>query len=366
MEFTNDNLKKMDSRRKKYNIKYGKYFYKLYLEYSNKNFINRSNKISSCLNYWEWDLYEKNKIMDLKKVNRCNSRFCPNCKQLDISKFIYKFRSVIEDFSKDYFFYFLTLTIPSVPDNELENTLIKLNKAFTKFKELYSYPKFTSSGRKSKRTLHDRLIDVAGGIRVLEITYNAKNGYHPHYHIFIMTETEIPENIIKKKHIARYSTSRQKIDLKSDLEKQISKVWAEIWYNIKIKDNDYKLSETFFDKDKGYKVLEVDLREFDEGGIYETIKYTFKDSEISNYYVFKTLYFALYGKRMRQGFGILYNLKIDDTDIEIGEQQELVLEFAETPTKLITKQIIELLTTYKEYKKISRYVPEIQDDIKNQ
>lgn len=356
----------MDSRRKKYNIKYSKYFYKLYLEYNNKSFISRSNEISNCLNYWEWDLYKKNKIMDLQKVNRCKSRFCPNCKQLDISKFIHKFRSIIEDYQKDYYFYFLTLTIPSVSENDLEITLSKLNKAFAKFKELYCYPKITVSGKKSKKAFQDRLIDISGGIRVLEITYNKINGYHPHYHIFIMTKEQIPENIMKKKHIARYSTNRKKIDLKSDLEKQISKVWAEVWYNTKIKDSEYNLSDVYFDKDNGYKVLEVDLREFDERGIYETIKYTFKDSEIMNFYVFETLYFALYGKRIRQGFGILYNLKIDDTELETGEQQDLILEFEETPEKLITKKIIELLTDYREYKKISRYTPKLQDNIKNQ
>lgn len=365
MEYTKDILLKL-RKKQLYNKKYNKYFYRMYKEFNNKNFLNRADEIHNCLGFWDWDMYIKNKLLDLQKVNRCKSRFCPNCKSFDSTKFIHKFRHIITDYMSNYHFYFLTLTIPSCPGEELEDTLKKLNNAFAKFKERYSYPKLTPSGKKSKKAYHDRLIDIIGGIRVLEITYNYKNGYHPHYHCFVMTDKKIDDILIQKKHIARHSTKRKKTDLKSDLEMQISRVWAEIWYSTNIKLNDYKLNNTYFNEEKKYKVLEVDFREFDENGIYETFKYAFKDTDIPNYDVFKTLYFAVYRKRLRQGFGALYNVKVDDKDLECGEHQELLLEFFEDPVKITTKGITELLTTYKEYKKISRFVPEIQDDIKNQ
>lgn len=353
----------MRNKKKEYNIKYANYFFRMSKEFINKNFINRSDDLKNCLNYWSWDMYQQNKLLDLKSVNRCKSRFCPNCKQLDISRFIHKFREII-DINKDkYNFYFLTLTIPSCSAAELESTLKKLNKSFTRLKEMYSYDKLTPTGKKAKKAYQNRLIDIAGGIRVLEITYNSRNGFHPHYHIFVMTEKPIPYDLLSKKHIARYNKNRKSIDLKSDLELQISRKWAEVWYNTKVSKNDYKLHNVYFNEEKGYKVLEVDFREFDERGIYETIKYTFKDSDISSFEVFKTLYFALYGKRMRQGFGVLYNLKIDDSELEVGEEQGLELEIAENPIELITRGITELLTTYKDYKKISRKQSPIDNNI---
>ena len=354
------------NKKKAKNYKYGDYFYRMHKEFETKSYFNRSNEIKGCLNYWLWDKYELNKLLDLNKVNRCKSRFCPNCKQYDVSKFIHKFRGIIENEMQDYNFYFLTLTIPSVSASELEDTLLRLNKSFARFKELYSYPKLTPAGNKSKKAYQDRLIDIAGGIRVLEITYNYKNGYHPHYHIFVMTKEPIPYDIMQKKHIARYSTKRKQIDFKSDLEKQISRVWSEIWYNTKIDDKQYQLNKTYFDEANKYKVLEVDFREFDEKGIYETIKYTVKDSDIVNYDVFKTLYFALFGKRIRQGFGVLYNLQVDDSDLECGQEQELILEFVEEPKKLVTKNITELLTTYKDYKKIARKTVPIDNNIQEE
>lgn len=363
MEYTNDILKKMLYKQKLYNKKYSKYFYKMYLEESEKNFISRSKEINDCMNYWEWDLYEKNKILDLKKVNRCKSRFCPNCKLLDISKFIHKFKEILNVYMQDYNFYFLTLTIPSIEASELNNTLFKLNKCFAKLKEMYSYPKYSSKGNKNRKAYQNRLIDIAGGIRVLEITYNYKNGYHPHYHIVIMTKDPIPRHLLVKNHLARFSKKRNKLDFKNEIERQISRKWAELWYNTKVSENEYKLSETYFDIENKYKVLEVDLREFDEKGIYETLKYTFKDTDISSYKVFKELYYSLKGKRLRQGFGVLYNVKIDDDELEVGEQQELLLEFDEDPINIITKGIKELITTYKEYKKISRKQIQINTNI---
>ena len=50
-------------------------------------------------------------------------------------------------------------------------------------------------------------------------------------------------------------------------------------------------------------------------GIYEVFKYCFKDIDIKNIEVFKNLCFGLKGKRIRQGYGSLYKLKIDDKDL---------------------------------------------------
>lgn len=51
-------------------------------------------------------------------------------------------------------------------------------------------------------------------------------------------------------------------------------------------------------------------------GIYEVFKYCFKDIDIKNYEIFKHLYIGLKSKRLRQGYGKLYNLKLEDKDLD--------------------------------------------------
>lgn len=92
----------------------------------------------------------------------------------------------------------------------------------------------------------------------------------------------------------------------------------------------------------------------DSSGIVEVLKYTFKDSDIVSYNVFKNLVMALDKKRIRHGYGILYNIKLEnDTDGEVLSLEEYLTEEGD-PENLLTHEIRELLTDYKEYRKISR------------
>lgn len=59
-----------------------------------KSAFNKGQRIGSCCDLWIWNVYHQNKLMDLQKLNRCmNSRFCPNCKMLNVAKFIHEFKS---------------------------------------------------------------------------------------------------------------------------------------------------------------------------------------------------------------------------------------------------------------------------------
>lgn len=349
-----------------YNEKYSKWYYGISQEHTEnlviEKYKKRSDRILSCLNLWHWDKYELNKVLDLQSVNRCNNtRFCPNCKLLDISKFIYEFRGVYEEYIKlGYSAYMMTLTIPSVSGEKLCNTITNLNKAFRKLIEKYSYSSL------DKRSYGDRLFKLEGGIKVLEITYNEKNGFHPHFHCVVFTNYAIDSHLLKPLIIGKYSTKRKQVDKKSLIEQQLSQVWSMIWYKERLTKKNidsivYDLSQEYFKENK--KVLEVDFRELDERGIYEVFKYTFKDTHIKNYYVFKTLVNALDGKRIRQGFGILYNMQCED--VEVGEVQELELDIKENPSSLLTREIKELITTYKEYRKVSRFNRQIDNNIKD-
>ena len=49
-------------------------------------------------------------------------------------------------------------------------------------------------------------------------------------------------------------------------------------------------------------------------GFYEVFKYVFKDTDIKDFEVFRHLFFGLRDKRLRQGYGLLYNFNIDGKD----------------------------------------------------
>lgn len=361
MEYTNKILEDIKDKKEKYNTKYSRYYYSMFEEFKSDRFKKRSDRIGDCLNLWLWDKYEKNKILDLQRVNRCNNnRFCPNCKLLDISKFIHKFKKIYNEYLfNGCYFYMLTLTIPSCSGKDLRTNIDKLNKSFRKLTEKYVYD------IENVKSFKDRTFHFEGGIKVLEITYNKNIGFHPHLHCVVYTNYEIDAGLTRKFIKGKYSNKRQSYNYKSFCDYELTKLWSMIWYNERLTqkniDNiDLDLKETYFKKDK--KILEVDFRELDEKGIYEVFKYTFKDADISNYYVFKNLVQALEGKRIRQGFGTLFNFQCED--IEEGEVQELNLIEKEDPTSLLTCEINELITTYRNYKKISRFNRQIDNNIK--
>lgn len=361
MEYTNEVLEDIQFKKDTYNSQYSKWYYGMSEEFTQERYKKRSDRIGSCLNLWQWDKYQKNKILDLQKVNRCsNNRFCPNCKLLDISKFIHNFKEVYQDYlNRGYYFYMLTLTIPSCSGTDLNNTLDKLTKSFRKFTEKYVYD---ISDRKS---FQDRTFKIEGGIKVLEITYNSDKGFHPHYHCVVFTNYKIPDDLLRKFIKGKFSNKRKCFNYKSLIDVEISKLWSMIWYSERLSQKnidsiDFHPGDKYFKDDK--LCLECDFVELDESGIYEVFKYTFKDTDIENYYVFKTLVNALEGKRIRQGFGELFALQCED--IEEGEIQELSLEIEENPVSLLTYEINELITTYNSYLKISRFNRQIDNNIK--
>ena len=342
----------MDKNKKLYNAKYSDYYFRMSKDFIKKKgaYFKRGSLMGGCLNYWLWDKYQQNKILDLKVVNRCkNNRFCTNCKILDTSKFAYVFKEQYEDLLKEgYKAYFLTLTIPSMDGEMLREGIDALSVNFNKLMKKFMY--------NDKNAFTERLMDVEGGVRVLEITHSNISGFHPHLHCIVFTMGEIDSEVLIKNIKGKFSRKRNTHNYKSELDCQIGKLWSMIYYGDRLTkyniDNMvYDPEETFYADNK--KNLEVDIRELDEQGIKETFKYTFKDTDIESYEVFSDLVLGLESKRIRQGFGVLLNMKCED--VEVGEEQELVLEIEENPVELITNEIIILTTEYADYKKISRF-----------
>lgn len=354
MEFTDEVLAKMEDKFK-YNKVFGSWYYGLSEEIKSielarsERIYKRGERIQSCLDYWEWDLYENNKLMDLQKVNRCmNNRFCPNCKKFELAKFIHSYSKEFRGLLiKNYNPYLLTLTVPNVKGEDLKETIEKINQTFNRFFKALSQP--VGQG---KHGFGERIMEFQGALKVLEITYNKiENTFHPHLHC-MMFGIDYPELEFQKNIPGAWSNKRQSYNMNSNMDIHMMKLWYMCYNKIRLTKKNYdNLSDNWYD------LYMCDIREMDEQGVYEVLKYTFKDTDVSSYYVFKTLVNSLEKKRIRQGYGILRGLKCED--IEDGEMQGieeyLNEDKKETPDKLLTKGLRTLIKEYNNYRKISRF-----------
>lgn len=354
MEFTDEVLEKMNDKLQ-YNKIYADWYFGLSEElkpiekYHSEVVFRRGQRIRNCLDYWDWNIYRNNKVMDLQKVNRCmNNRFCPNCKKFDLAKFIHNYGKTFQSLLlRGYNPYLLTLTVPNCTGEDLKQTIDNMNKAFNRFFKLFNQP----TG-KDQHGFTDRLMQFDGALKVLEITYNQETKmFHPHFHCMIFS-TDYPEGDFQKNIKGAWSNKRQSFNMNSAIDIQVMKLWYMCYNKIRLSKKNYdELSDNWYD------LFMCDMREMDDSGIYEVLKYTFKDSDICNYYVFKTLVNSLERKRIRQGYGILRGLKCED--VEDGEMLDideyLKIDKKESPDKLITKAIKTLLKEYTTFRKISRF-----------
>lgn len=314
----------------------------------------KSERLAECLDYWEWDKYQENKLLDLRRVNRCMDRFCPNCRSIALSTALSKFRPANKEMlNRGYRPYIITLTVPNVPGDELEKTIRKMNASFRKFNEwLYHV---------NHKAFKDRLFRMSACVKSLEVTIQKDNYnmYHPHFHC-IAYLTDIKSEDIFNKHIEGPYSKRYRRYLKySDADLQIMKLWNFAYENIRI--TNYSAYPDYFKydfKEDKYLYYQCDIKELDEFGVYEVFKYTFKDSDIHKQDNFETLYFALEGKRLRQGHGELYRLSDLDCEGEIDKEKESIeyyLEKEETPEIIYHRELKVLIKDYHDYRKISRF-----------
>lgn len=337
--------------KQEYNKLYSEFFMRMFREGYGVKLKNKSDRINSCLDVWVWDEYQKNKLLDLKKVNRCNNnRFCSNCKTLDAARFIHYIKPQIQKLIyDDYIPMLLTLTVPNCSGSELVKTLNSMNYTFRKF-----FEKFNTLGRNAFALRHCRIF---GCLRTLEITHNDLNdSYHPHFHCLIFLK-DVDQNLLRKIIKGRYSKKNNAYNYHSKLEIQFMKIWSMLYKKIRLTQKNYNLhpDDPFDDQN-----LVIDLRPLDIDGIYEVVKYTVKDVDMTSYKVFKVYVIALENRRIRQTYGDL--LDFDEENFDVGEYQELELEIEEDPEQLIVQDITELFTKYKEYKKISRFQPNGLDE----
>lgn len=222
-----------------------------------KKNINITEKgIRRCANCGDFCMFLATKDYDKTKLytaNFCHNRFCPMCAKRKALKDAVALdcmtKWILE--KKERRFIFLTLTVPNVCADALDNKIREMNYAYDKFVRRNSFKKA-----------------VKGYVKKLELTYNKKaDSYHPHFHILLSVSKGYFSNM-------NQYVKRDK--------------WLSEWQAV-MNDND---------------ITQVDIRAFRENNdkeqkaILELAKYIAKDSDymISDD-AFITFYNSLHKKR---------------------------------------------------------------------
>lgn len=349
------------------NIQYNKlilYHYdRLYKETKDDKVHRKRESMEACNSFWIMDKYEESKVKDFKKTNLCKDKFCNNCKKVKQASRMAKFIPLIRPYAENM--YQLTLTVPNVKGDELEQTI---NKLFKSFARLIEYLK----GKERIKGLDFEYWGYKGAIRSLEITYKKVKrgrgfsyGYHPHLHALIVLEGELGERLYENPYSTDHLGKRALRKFSKE-EILIQKIWRLLNEGKKVT---LKAIESL---DKGYS---CQLDKFKESDFIELFKYmtkaTSEDDEGMDYIQFKTLYYSLHNKRQIQGYGCFFNIKDADEEITAQEVEEYYnslleelrakenpVEVAEAPQDLVKSDDYTIISR----KKIYSYLKQIKDN----
>lgn len=353
MEITQEYIGRL-KKKKNSAISNARLMYALWIQQKDKNkymaetLRARAKRMENCLCYWEWDKYSKNKVMNLKIVSRCKDLFCPNCRTVGVYKAIKNFAP---HFNKMLMFGYspclMTLTVPNIKRQYLSEEINNMNKAFVKLWRWLHKPFKKNS--KYYGGYRGRLFDAVGAVKTIEVTVQKSNYeyFNLHFHVIIFIDGYSPFDF--NKHIPggfQYKTNSY--IYYSDADIFIQKLWTMAYKSRKISEFG-EVSENWEDN------YICDIRELNmPKGIFEVFKYCFKDVDIKSLDIFNDLLFGLKSKRLRQGYGELYNVKLEDN--ESDDCIENYLEFKdELPEVLIHKYISDMTDKYGDYRKISVY-----------
>lgn len=173
------------------------------LSFSNGDYYySKSNRLHDCATYLTFDVLTPDDLtrLRLNHMNSCRVRLCPMCswrRSLKIGSHARKIFSYIEtdESTKDkYTYLFLTLTIPNVKSDNLDNAIDLFMSAWDKL---------------TKRREFQRV--VVGWYRGLEITHNhnpksnSYDTYHPHFHCVLV----VPKSYKRKELSRGYITHKK-------------------------------------------------------------------------------------------------------------------------------------------------------------
>ena len=295
----------------------------------------KSFQIASCMNYWDTKVYHENKKIELLRTFRCKDKFCTNCKRVRVSELLTQFIPHFTELSEIYKAMLLTITVPNVPGEQLRQEIGKMFEKYRRFQRLFA------GKLEHKESYKDRQYDFVGAIRSLEVTYNKReNTFHPHLHILLFINDRAPAAFWSKTITGEYCNVKRQHNMISPADEEIRTLWTRLY-----KDIDRRTQNVITDN------YICDIRPINGiQGILEVLKYSFKTRDILNFDVFYYLRGALHGRRLKQGYGCLYNLKFEDAEMP-DTTENLFDEIPEAVTIALRK----LITDFGEYEKVKRF-----------
>jgi plasmid rolling circle replication initiator protein Rep len=134
--------------------------------------------LNSPLKKAYWNTYHccETLVQDGEEItgSYCKNRWCTVCNRIRTAVLINTYKPVLDSWEDKWF---VTLTIPNVPAEELHSALEEMQAEFIRIRK--------TLGKRSLRGKGDKFI----GFRKLECTYNPdRDDYHPHYHVIVKGE----------------------------------------------------------------------------------------------------------------------------------------------------------------------------------
>lgn len=278
-----------------------------------ENLERVAKRVKRCSQAWTFDFYEKAKVRNLVRVDRCGDRFCLNCQSLKAKQRQAQYSPVMDALVKDYDLYHTVLTVPNVDASRLSDTI---NLMFYKFGDrLIRY----FNGDKKIRNVNFAKYGYVGGVRALEITVSKRNGsYHPHLHCILALKKGLNMPAIYWNRHSHDRYGRRPERLFTELEVLLQRVWCLSILGVEVtKENIEKIGEKTGYPD-GFSCT-ADLTNGDYHEIFKyAIKGSFKNETLMSYEAFKTMYDALKDKRVYQCYGVLSRYDFNDVDESFG------------------------------------------------
>lgn len=294
------------------------------------SFKEHGERVDNCYRYWNVDYYKQQNIKDIKRISLCGDKFCNNCQNLLSKRRYQKYKPFLDLIAQSKYLYHIVFTVPNVSDVQFKQTF---NRMYEKFSYMIKY--FT--GLKKIKGI-DFPSGYVGAVRSVEITTQTikkETFYHPHFHCIFVFDKPLPDKGKNKNSFSFDKYGRRVTRTFTDFEILLQKVWYLLYNDERcILSNINELKE-------GYSVTIDDLKKHPKGykevfkyaigGLYKKSGEPLKDFTLA---VFEKLYFALYNRKIIQGYGILNKFKFDNDDSLL--QDEIDMQYLDLQLLLMT------------------------------
>ncbi|MDR3263644.1 MAG: protein rep [Clostridiales bacterium] len=212
---------------RQYNARLAEYFQMLFDETELERYTLLSKRVEDCNESLSFDFYQVQKVADLKKINLCGNRFCPNCQWLLQASRLMRFSSVIAETGKTSSLWHLVLTEPNCPGADLKMVSYVMFKCCSRFIRFLE-------GKDKIAGIDFNSLGYRAAFRSFEITYK-DNSFHPHFHLLLALDPDyfIVKNIVNDySYSIDYKTGQKVLTRKfSELEILIQKLWRLLFDN---------------------------------------------------------------------------------------------------------------------------------------